>query len=69
MDDVDEDLTKLAIRAALDQDGFYEETIDPKLDDGRVDQLLAIADELRLRSARADIGFGVVQVTLSRASG
>ena len=53
MDDVDEELTRLAIRHALEQHGYYFETID-RNDSARVEQLGRLG-----RAAAAELGVEV----------
>lgn len=56
MDDIDEDLTQLAIRHALEEHGYYFETIDPN-DGARAEQLgrlgRAAANELGVEVSMA----------------
>ena len=70
MDDVDEELTRLSIRSALERHGYYFEATD-RNDDARVGQLArlgrAIADELGadVSMARARRRDGGIQIGLA----
>jgi hypothetical protein len=60
MDDIDEELTRFAIRHALEQHGYYFETID-RNDSARAEQLGRLG-----RAAAAELGIEVSMATKPR---
>jgi hypothetical protein len=63
MDDIDEELTKLAIRQAMQHYGYYFETIDPN-DGSRAEQLGRLG-----RAVAAELGVEVGMAAKRRRGG